>query len=753
VLKIDQNSVEARPATGERFRPADFGSAGETIARGAENFAQGADQASQNLAKIDEMYDTAAVKQADTEDLKKIIDIKSQALSATGFDAQTAVANARQQINDIRKARMASLKNARQQRLYSEVFDQRGLQLEESFSNHLVKQVSEANKDAAAARAEVYRNDAIDTYGSPEFEKSLATAESEVATINQGAGNAVIGLAQSKLRSQVYSGVVENMLSDPNRVQEAKHALDEHAADILPEDETKLRKQLNPLIEEDQTESDAGWAFTNSPVRDPLAPEPDATKGEPYYSPTEGADTPPRPSITGPSSRAAPIVKPISPTDPTRGKGTVTNTAAQHRARGSGNALDIAAPAGTPIYPPMSGKVIKNWWSQEGGWSVLIEHPNGYVTGYAHMRGQSALREGQEVDASTVIGGIGMTGTKATGPHVHYTVRLSRAGPKVDPNAVDWGTTVKPESVDWKEGALTKFDAQDNALGRALDRTYQRATAEGWSNRRYQSAVTRVRQIAGIQSELYNQQQEDKWRSALGAVVELGDKLTSRTQIPGFGELDPQHQLSIDGIIKSNLNPSEEGKANGPVFLDLMDASIDPARRATFLNVDLLAETRITRSERARLYQRQSELRQQPDGQLAARSDDAWATTNRYLPKSAKTFTDAQRQLFADRYMEAVGARQNELKRPLTDRERDDIARALVVPAVRHDPSGDTGKGRMFEYIGRQRQPGDVLQVDIPQTYSTIAPETRDRIIADLKSRGHSYSMRDVVSVFLQMRR
>lgn len=752
MLKVDQNSVEARPATQERYRPADFGSAAQEIARGAQNFAQGLGQAAENIDKIDELYDTAAVKQADTEDLKKIMDIKAQALTATGFDAQTAVANARQQISDIRKSRMAGLKSSRQQRLYADVFDQRNLQVEENFSNHLAKQISEANKNAASARAEVYRNDAVDTYGTPEFEKSLATAEGEVATINQGAGNAVIGLAQSKLRSQVYSGVVENMLTDPNRIQEAKHALDEHAADILPEDETALRKKLNPLIEEDQTESDAGWAFTNSPVsekRDPLAPEP-------YYSPTEGADTPPRPSITGPSSHAAPIVaKPTSPTDPTRGRGRVTNTAAQHRARGSGNALDIAAPTGTPIYPPMSGKVIKNWWSKEGGWSVLVEHPNGYVTGYAHMRGQSSLREGSPVEADTVLGSVGMTGEKATGPHVHYTVRQSRAGPKVDPNAVDWGNTVKPESVDWKEGPLTKFEAQDNALGRALDRTYQRATAEGWSNRRYQSAVARVRQIAGIQSELYNQQQEDKWRSALDTVVELGDKLTSRTQIPGFGALDPQHQLSIDAIIKSNLNPSEEGKGDGPVFLDLLDMSIDPARRANFLNVDLLAETRITRGERARLVGRQSELRGQPEGPLSGHLDDAWGAANRYLPATGNhAFTREQRQLFSDRFMEAQQAKQNELKRPLTDREKDDIARGLVTQVVRVKGGEKAGAGMLFEYRGgRGREQGDVLQTDFEKTFAQIAPETVNRIRDNLKRAGHTYSKQDIVRVYLNMSR
>ena len=729
MLKVDQNSVEARPATQERFRPADFGSAGETIARGAQNLAAGIGQAGEALDKIDQTYDEAAVKQADADDLKQIIDIKSQALSSTGFDAQSAVADARKQIEEIRKARMASLKNGRQQRLYSEVFAQRNLQLEESFSDHLYKQVNAANKDAAAARADTYTSDAISSFGTPEFEKSLATAESEAANVNRGAGDAVIGLAQAKLRSHVYSSVVEGMLADPNRIQEAKQVLDEHVSEILPEDETNLRKKLNPLLEEDQTESDAGWAFTNSPV-----------PGEPKQAPTEGPETPPRPSISGPSV-APPISKPVSPDDPTRGVGRLTNTAAQHRARGSGNALDIAAPAGTPIYPPMSGKVIKNWWSQEGGWSVLIQHPNGYITGYAHMRGQSPLREGQEVEPNTAIGGIGMTG-HATGPHVHYTVRLSSAGPKVDPDKVDWGNTVNPKTVDWKEGPLTRYQADDNSLGRAMDRIYQRATAENWSQRRYQSAIERTRQIAGVQSQMYDQQQDERWNGALKTVVDLGDKFTSVSQIPNFGLLDPARQLSLQNMAKANLDGDKGDKANSPQFLEYLRQSYE--ERPNFIaNPKYLTDPNITNGERKELYERRLQLTSDPNGQLASNMNEAVSMATRFLPKE---LTPDRRGAFMDRYMQAVERRQRDLGKPLEDRDKLDIARALTVETVRFTPDGKT-QGYAFETLGT---PGETAQVNIPQAYNRIPPGRRQEIENLLASRHLSHTPRDVVAFYLQ---
>jgi murein DD-endopeptidase MepM/ murein hydrolase activator NlpD len=727
MLKVDQNSVDPRPAAGERFRPADFGG-GRAIAQGAEDVGRGLGQLAEGIDRIDQMYDEAAVKRADAEDLKEIIKIKTEALSATGFDAQTAVANARQQIADLRKKRLATMRDGRQQRMYTDVFDARGLQIEESFGTHLVRQVREAEKNAAVARAETYRDLARDSYGTDAFDTNLATALNEISTINRGADPAVIGLAQSKLRSEVYAGVVDGMLANPDNIQEAQLALNKHAADILPEHETALRKKLNPLIEEDQTEADAGWAFTNSPTGEPQA--------------TEGPDTPPRPSLEGPSSRAPAVAKPVSPSDPLRGKGRVTETATGHRLRGSGNALDVAAPAGTPIYAPMSGKVIKNWWSEEGGWSMLVEHPNGYVTGYAHMRSQSPLKEGSHVEQNIPIGSVGSTGTKSTGPHVHYTVRQSRAGPKVDPNSLDWDDTVKPESVDWKEGPLVRFEPEENNLGRVLGRLHDRATREGWSNRRYQNAVTRVRQISGVQEQLYSQRQEELWDNAIVKVVELGDGFTSRSQVPGFGLLDPQRQLQLDGIIKSNLTPSEEGKANGPQYLNYLRQSYE--NREQFLKDNrFVTDPNITNGERARLYERWLQLTQDPNGKLAGNMNEAMTMATRFLPKDYEN-----RGRFMDRYLEAIETKQRTLGRELTGPEKLDAARALTIETVRFDAQGNRiGEGFTFETRGQR---GERAQLDIQTAYEQIAPATRDRIIAELKRQGRTHSARAVVEVYLQ---
>lgn len=88
------------------------------------------------------------------------------------------------------------------------------------------------------------------------------------------------------------------------------------------------------------------------------------------------------------------------------------------------NAVDLAAPVGTPIMAAADGRVII---AKEGGWNggygsyVVITHPNGSQTLYAHMS-QVVATEGETVAQGEVIGYVGETGD-ATGPHVHFEIR------------------------------------------------------------------------------------------------------------------------------------------------------------------------------------------------------------------------------------------------------------------------------------------------------------------------------------------
>ncbi len=84
--------------------------------------------------------------------------------------------------------------------------------------------------------------------------------------------------------------------------------------------------------------------------------------------------------------------------------------------------IDIGAPKGTPIYASASGTVFFARMGWNGGYGnlVIIDHPNGTRTLYAHQT-KIATHTGDEVKQGEIIGYVGSTG-HSTGPHLHFEV-------------------------------------------------------------------------------------------------------------------------------------------------------------------------------------------------------------------------------------------------------------------------------------------------------------------------------------------
>jgi murein DD-endopeptidase MepM/ murein hydrolase activator NlpD len=82
------------------------------------------------------------------------------------------------------------------------------------------------------------------------------------------------------------------------------------------------------------------------------------------------------------------------------------------------NGVDIAIPEGTPVKPIAAGYVIFS--GNRGGYGnmVVIEHPDGMRTIYAH-NSVNMVSAGEEVGSDTVISLSGSTG-RSTGPHLHF---------------------------------------------------------------------------------------------------------------------------------------------------------------------------------------------------------------------------------------------------------------------------------------------------------------------------------------------
>jgi len=90
------------------------------------------------------------------------------------------------------------------------------------------------------------------------------------------------------------------------------------------------------------------------------------------------------------------------------------------------NGVDLAAPTGTKIVAAASGTVLlaRNGYNGGYGNMVIIKHPNGTQTLYAHQS-KIATKTGAKVSQGETIGYVGSTG-HSTGPHLHYEIHGAR---------------------------------------------------------------------------------------------------------------------------------------------------------------------------------------------------------------------------------------------------------------------------------------------------------------------------------------
>ena len=75
-----------------------------------------------------------------------------------------------------------------------------------------------------------------------------------------------------------------------------------------------------------------------------------------------------------------------------------------------------------PVYAPASGKVIIARWLSGYGNYIMIDHGDGYYTGFGHLSGYN-VSEGDVVSRGEQIATSGNTGI-STGPHLHYEVYI-----------------------------------------------------------------------------------------------------------------------------------------------------------------------------------------------------------------------------------------------------------------------------------------------------------------------------------------
>jgi murein DD-endopeptidase MepM/ murein hydrolase activator NlpD len=93
--------------------------------------------------------------------------------------------------------------------------------------------------------------------------------------------------------------------------------------------------------------------------------------------------------------------------------------------------VDYAAPVGTPVWAPTSGKVVQAEMMRGSGNTIVLAHAGGLQTRYYHLsRFAKGLKPGKQVQQKEVIGFVGTTGL-STGPHLHFS--MVKNGQFIDP--------------------------------------------------------------------------------------------------------------------------------------------------------------------------------------------------------------------------------------------------------------------------------------------------------------------------------
>jgi murein DD-endopeptidase MepM/ murein hydrolase activator NlpD len=156
------------------------------------------------------------------------------------------------------------------------------------------------------------------------------------------------------------------------------------------------------------------------------------TRASPSAEPQPAAPAPAAPAPAAPASPMAPgsLLVPVAGVSAAQLSDTFDDARGEERRH---EALDIAAPAGTPVIAAAEGKIEKLFRSDDGGNTVYIRSPDGRTLYYyAHLQAYArGLEEGEAVAPGQRLGTVGSSGNAdPAAPHLHFAVMRTEPGAK-----------------------------------------------------------------------------------------------------------------------------------------------------------------------------------------------------------------------------------------------------------------------------------------------------------------------------------
>lgn len=155
------------------------------------------------------------------------------------------------------------------------------------------------------------------------------------------------------------------------------------------------------------------------------------------------------------SSHVIDILWPVANTKVTSGFGRRPDPfGARYKFHGG---VDLRAKMGQEVMAVAAGRVHYAGWRTLRGKEVVVEHRDGFRSGYGHLS-KIVVRPGQWVSAGDVLGEAGTTGV-STWPHLHFEITVN--GKNIDPikvlgKRIDVQALTRPKTGKKRRKASTK---------------------------------------------------------------------------------------------------------------------------------------------------------------------------------------------------------------------------------------------------------------------------------------------------------
>ena len=180
-------------------------------------------------------------------------------------------------------------------------------------------------------------------------------------------------------------------------------------------------------------------ASANPPQSSNAVPSPSPSDMKADPAATENRQPPPDTQIDNNFIGTLKLIIPVAGVRPDQLLDTFTDSRSEGRAH---DAIDIMAPAGTPVMAATDGEIVRLFQSERGGMTIYQMSPDKkLVFYYAHLqRYADGVEVGKFVRQGEVIAFVGDTGNAGTGNyHLHFSISIV-----ADPNRYWEGTNINP---------------------------------------------------------------------------------------------------------------------------------------------------------------------------------------------------------------------------------------------------------------------------------------------------------------------